>query len=337
MPRKWRGEPLFSFSSSRNVGPWVNVLCLIALLWCGSLACSLAHVGGRLGECADALPEALPADLLTVERDLHVAVSSRLKALPDRASKVASIRALTAAERSDLDNILLDDSPLALDQLVAIDVRFRRSVPGDGFGVAIIPKRYDGNLIDLSSGITSDYGRRLRSSTSHKEIAEDVRDFFRYNYEAAKPLLLDHVIPYHYFIAEARKRGVSADALSMRVNNTYAFAARKIRDTEKWSYHSVGAIDVNPFYNPAVMRTRKGVEEGTILDSVTCIDFEEGRILVDPMEARSYAVGRTAHRELHVLIETNSDITTFFRARGWFWGGDFRSLRDYQHFSPGPG
>ncbi len=91
------------------------------------------------------------------------------------------------------------------------------------------------------------------------------------------------------------------DDRSMAANNTSAFNYRTITgsSTGRISLHGQGlAIDLNPLWNPYV----KGA-------------------VVKPEGAR-----RTPQI-------THSDLAyRLFRAHGFTWGGDWRSLKDYQHF-----
>lgn len=98
------------------------------------------------------------------------------------------------------------------------------------------------------------------------------------------------------------------DDKSMKANNTSAFCYREIAGTDVLSNHSFGrAIDVNPLQNPQV--TSKGK-----------ISPEEGRPYVD----------RSVNRK--GMIQKGDDCYNAFVSRGWTWGGDWNSTKDYQHF-----
>ena len=102
------------------------------------------------------------------------------------------------------------------------------------------------------------------------------------------------------------------DDASMRANNSSCFNDRpkSWSRTEK-SKHALGlAVDINPFYNPLV-RVRGGV------------------MRVFPAESRAFA-DRTQVFDYKI---TKSDICyREFVARGFIWGGSWRSSQDYQHF-----
>ncbi len=91
-------------------------------------------------------------------------------------------------------------------------------------------------------------------------------------------------------------------------NDTAAFVCRAARGQTRFSAHAYGlAIDVNPFHNPYV----KGD-------------------LVLPELASAY-VDRGWHRTGMFLRGTAA--VRAFTDEGFTWGGDFHSLKDYQHFS----
>ncbi|KUF12252.1 M15 family metallopeptidase [Pseudoponticoccus marisrubri] len=101
------------------------------------------------------------------------------------------------------------------------------------------------------------------------------------------------------------------DDLSMQANNTSAFNCRLTTSGSRLSDHAFGtAIDINPVQNPFVTRTKTLPEAGAAYDS-----------------AEERAAG-----QMGVLVPGDAMITAF-KARGWGWGGDWRSLKDYQHFS----
>ncbi len=91
-------------------------------------------------------------------------------------------------------------------------------------------------------------------------------------------------------------------------NNTGMFACRPTTGGSSYSQHAYGlAIDVNPFQNPYV----KGD-------------------LVLPELASSY-LDRGWVRP--GMITASGPVVTAFAEIGWPWGGEWRSLKDYQHFS----
>lgn len=91
-------------------------------------------------------------------------------------------------------------------------------------------------------------------------------------------------------------------------NNTEGFVCRPTTGGTSFSQHAYGlAIDLDPFQNPYI----KGD-------------------LVLPELAGSY-LDRSRVRAGMILA--NDAVVQAFRRIGWQWGGDWRTLKDYQHFS----
>jgi hypothetical protein len=92
-----------------------------------------------------------------------------------------------------------------------------------------------------------------------------------------------------------------SDVASIKVNNTSAFNYRTIAGTKKMSDHAYGrAIDVNPYLNPWVGKGKS---------------------------SRSY------NPSVEGTLTANCIVVKEFKKRGWKWGGDWKSSKDYQHFS----
>jgi len=95
---------------------------------------------------------------------------------------------------------------------------------------------------------------------------------------------------------------------SMAANNTSAFNCRTVSNSSSWSMHSYGtAIDINPVQNPYVVGSS-----------------------VYPPAGKAYV-----ERDPTVpgLIIDPGPLTGAFIRKGWGWGGNWTSLKDYQHFS----
>ena len=93
-------------------------------------------------------------------------------------------------------------------------------------------------------------------------------------------------------------------------NVTAAFNCRPATENEgSLSQHSYGwAIDINPLQNPYV----RG--DGTVL-------------------RRAAAPYRDRSRNQRGMIHPGDVVVRSFAAIGWSWGGDWRSIKDYMHFS----
>jgi hypothetical protein len=98
------------------------------------------------------------------------------------------------------------------------------------------------------------------------------------------------------------------DELSMEDNNTSAYNCRGIPGSGRWSQHAYGrAVDVNPLLNPEVDRA------GAIQPTTAAEYLDRGR--TDPG-----------------VLHDGDPAVKAFTDRGWRWGGDWRTPKDYQHF-----
>ena len=91
-------------------------------------------------------------------------------------------------------------------------------------------------------------------------------------------------------------------------NNTASYVCRAARGQKTWSQHAYGlAVDINPFHNPLVKKD-----------------------LVVPELASAYA----DRSDVRPGMLVRGDVAVrAFKAIGWKWGGEWRSLKDYMHFS----
>lgn len=146
---------------------------------------------------------------------------------------------------------------------------------------------------------------RVGEMVCNKAVAEDLLDIFRelfkarYQIESIK--LIDDFD--------------ASDERSMEANNTSCFCYREMTGTSggavKLSVHALGrAVDINPLQNPYV----------------------KGNI-VEPSSAQPY-VDRSLpfpHK-----IDSSDLCCRLFKAHGFDWGGDWKSLKDWQHFEKLP-
>ena len=99
------------------------------------------------------------------------------------------------------------------------------------------------------------------------------------------------------------------DDLSMEANNTSAFNCREIASNPGvWSNHAFGAaIDINPVANP----------------------YLRGNTVLPP--AGIDAIDRSV--EVQGGVYAGDAVTQAFAEIGWGWGGEWNSVKDWQHFS----
>ena len=133
----------------------------------------------------------------------------------------------------------------------------------------------------------------------NKSVAHEVTQIFAKLYSAKYPIKKMRLVSdYH-----------ASDFQSIEADNTSAFNCRPVTGGKKWSNHSYGkAIDINPIENPYISRS--------------------GRI----SHQKSLKFRKRSHSITKATILKGDLIVKLFKARGWRWGGDWRSIKDYQHF-----
>ncbi len=136
----------------------------------------------------------------------------------------------------------------------------------------------------------------------NQSIAEDILEIMSELYKNAYPI--EKMILVDEYDAE--------DELSMSDNNTSAFNYRQIAGSSRMSKHSLGlAIDINPKFNPYVK------------------NLENGEIVISPANATEYADrGKT----FAYKIDEHDLCYLLFTEHGFNWGGNWNSVKDYQHF-----
>nr|GID90073.1 hypothetical protein Ade03nite_89970 [Actinoplanes derwentensis] len=132
----------------------------------------------------------------------------------------------------------------------------------------------------------------------HQKVARSVVDAFRVLYSTRFPVRT--MLPVDRFGGD--------DDASMAADNTSAFNCRpKTGSTSGFSVHSYGkAIDINTLENPYV----------------------KGTVVQPP-------AGKTFTNRANVrpgMIKHGDRVWRAFTTRGFTWGGDWTSLKDYQHF-----
>ena len=136
----------------------------------------------------------------------------------------------------------------------------------------------------------------------NQAIAQDLVDIFRQLYQARYPIEKIRLIDDYE----------ADDEQSMSDNNTSSFCYRTVSGTKKLSKHALGmAVDINTRYNPWV---RKGTD---------------GRQLVSPSNGLPYADRR---KQYPYKIVKGDLLYRLFIQHGFHWGGNWRTMKDYQHF-----
>ncbi|GAB4295538.1 MAG: M15 family metallopeptidase [Ignavibacteriaceae bacterium] len=157
-----------------------------------------------------------------------------------------------------------------------------------------LPKKIKDSLTLIDVEYYSFDGKLHRGQVViHKSVAQDITEIFDIIKKTGFPI--EKVIPISQYNW--------SDEASMQDNNTSAFNYRFISGSKILSMHAQGlAIDINPKLNPYIKNH-----------------------LIAP-EGASY------NTMIPGTIDDTSRIVAEFKIRGWQWGGDWKKLKDYQHF-----
>lgn len=135
----------------------------------------------------------------------------------------------------------------------------------------------------------------------NKAIAQDLLEIFYELYLAQYPI--DKIKLIDEYQAD--------DDLSCAENNTSCFNYRVVSGSTSLSKHALGlAIDINPVYNPYVT-------------------YPNGKVRITPPGSEAYANRDAAFPH---KIDENDLCYQLFTAHGFTWGGNWKTLKDYQHF-----
>ena len=149
---------------------------------------------------------------------------------------------------------------------------------------------------------------KLGEMIVHRSIADEVTEIFEELYNIGYPIQKMKLVSDYN----------GNDYLSIENDNTSAFNCRKVTGGTKWSKHSYGlAIDINPIENPYVKRGKHSSHN------------------------KSRKFEKRVHKDLSdtsdiSLLKRNDRATQLFINRGWVWGGDWKYIKDYQHFQRKP-
>ncbi len=133
-----------------------------------------------------------------------------------------------------------------------------------------------------------------------ERLAEDIREVFRVAFETKFPIGSAIPISHDRFFKNGKW---NEDDLSMLANNTSAFNYRLVTGGKSLSKHAYGfAIDINPVQNPYI----------------------KGKIVLPP--------GAVYDTSKPGTLSFDSPVVKTFIRLGWTWGGNWESLKDYQHF-----
>lgn len=149
--------------------------------------------------------------------------------------------------------------------------------------------------------ITQEGVTKMGEMVVNRAIAQDVVAILRRLYEAGYPI--ERMVLVDEYDAD--------DETSMRANNSSAFNYRHTPGGTRLSAHSRGmAVDINPLYNPYVKHY-------------------PDRVYVAPSTATAYV---NRHGAFPYKIDRDDLCCRLFLEHGFEWGGDYKTIKDYQHF-----
>ncbi|MCR4956879.1 MAG: M15 family metallopeptidase [Lachnospiraceae bacterium] len=135
----------------------------------------------------------------------------------------------------------------------------------------------------------------------NRHIAKDVLEIMKRLYEEEYPIEKIRLVDEYD----------ADDEASMEDNNSSSFNFRFISHTNKVSKHGLGlAVDINTLYNPYVKTV-------------------DGKRVVEPVTGEAYT---NRNGEYPYKIEKGDLCYQLFTEKGFLWGGEFESCKDYQHF-----
>lgn len=133
-----------------------------------------------------------------------------------------------------------------------------------------------------------------------KRLVWDIQQVFRVAFKHKFPITSVIPIAHDLFLSNGKW---NEDDQSMLANNTSAFNYRAVTGGKGLSMHAYGyAIDINPVQNPYI-KGSKVLPPGAVYDQS--------------------APG---------TLTPNGPVVKTFKRLGWTWGGEWKTLKDYQHF-----
>jgi peptidoglycan LD-endopeptidase CwlK len=128
-----------------------------------------------------------------------------------------------------------------------------------------------------------------------KRLENDMKKIFK--------AILDSKFPVASVIPISDPRFSWDDDKSMAANNTSGFNYRSVTGKQKLSNHAYGfAVDINPKLNP----------------------FIRDKEIIPP--------GASYNTKIPGTLSNDHPVVKKFKELGWTWGGNWKSVKDYQHF-----
>lgn len=168
---------------------------------------------------------------------------------------------------------------------------------GKGCTVARNTLRYITCLHVTADGHTV-IGEMVLNASISKKVLGILRQLYEAHYPIERMRLVDNY--------------GADDERSMAANNTSGFNFRFVAGSTKVSKHGQGlAVDINPLYNPCRRTSRSG------------------NVTISPAAGKPYA---DRSKTFDYKIVPGDLCHLLFKEAGFRWGGDWRTVKDYQHF-----
>ena len=259
---------------------------------CAALAAALMLMLSACRKLPDGSSQAEMTVSLTESAPETVTQTETTAALPPTAPEIAALPAGTVLDAASLPPETVDAVFFA--EPVS-DALFQR-INGVSYTENPYITREDLRCLHLLHR-TPDGETKTGEMIANQRIADDLIEIFRALYDAAYPIGQIRLVEEYG----------GDDNLSMADNNSSCFNYRTVPGKTTLSRHALGlAVDINPLYNPYI--------DG---DSIM------------PENAAPYT-DRGADFPMKL---TEDDLCCrLFREHGFFWGGFWRNLPDYQHF-----
>lgn len=230
--------------------------------------------------------------------------------IPAKAAEISRVKpdaapsAQAAVDSKTTDVLLTEGSPFVLPNLTATPVFKVESLP-ESYRIAMngvswnteCPVPMD-KLRRVKVGYVGFDGQTMQGElVVHQSVSDEIVNIFKELYAAGYPIKSIAVVDIY----------MGDDTLSMDADNTSAFNYRPVTGAKTLSKHSYGiAIDINPIENPYI--------KGEVLSPAAGRNYVDRSIILPGM----IIAGDPCYRA--------------FTSRGWIWGGNWKTLKDYQHF-----
>jgi hypothetical protein len=139
----------------------------------------------------------------------------------------------------------------------------------------------------------------------HEDVANSITNIFKELYAIKYPIKQMKLVSNFH----------GSDWKSIEADNTSALNCRKITgNKKKWSNHAYGkAVDINPIENPYVSKTGYISHKNSI-------------------KYRKRVHNKNRGIADKALLLKYDKATKIFEKHGWKWGGNWKYIKDYQHF-----